>query len=86
MPKIELFTGALCPFCYGAKKLLKSKGVEFDEIDVTFKPKKRAAMAARAGKTSVPQIWIDDHHVGGYDELCALDQSGQLDGLLAQGE
>ena len=85
MTKIDLYTGALCPFCSMAKKLLKSKGVEFNEIDVTFKPKLRAEMAAKAGKSSVPQIWINDEHVGGCDELYALERSGQLDGLIAQG-
>ena len=85
MSKIEVYTGALCPFCSRVKKLLKNKGVDFREIDVTFKPKLRAEMAARAGKSSVPQIWINDRHVGGCDELYALEQSGELDGLIAQG-
>lgn len=68
-----------------ARKLLKKKGVDFQEVDVTFKPKLRKEMSARAGRSSVPQIWIDDQHVGGCDELYALDNSGELDKLLAQG-
>ncbi len=85
MAKIELYTGALCPYCSMARKLLKKKGVDFQEVDVTFKPKLRKEMSARAGRSSVPQIWIDDQHVGGCDELYALDNSGELDKLLAQG-
>lgn len=84
MAKVEVFTGALCPYCFSAKKLLKSKGVEFEEIDVTFKPGLRKEMAARAGSTSVPQIWINGNHVGGCDELHALERKGELDALLAQ--
>ena len=84
MAKIQVYTGALCPYCSSAKKLLKSKGVEFEEIDVTFKPSLRKEMAARAGRSSVPQIWINGQHVGGCDELYALERSGELDGMLAQ--
>lgn len=84
MAKVEVFTGALCPYCFSAKKLLKSKGVDFEEIDVTFKPGLRKEMAERAGRTSVPQIWINGNHIGGYDDLFALEQDGELDALLAQ--
>ena len=84
MAKVELYTGALCPYCSSAKKLLKNKGVEFQEIDVTFKPRLRKEMTARSGRSSVPQIWINGQHVGGCDDLYALERSGELDNLLAQ--
>lgn len=82
MAKIEIYTSAMCGFCYRAKRLLKKKGAEFTEIDVTFSPRKRARMAERAGSRSVPQIWIDDLHIGGSDELYALDARGRLDEML----
>lgn len=82
MPKVEIFTSLMCPYCSSAKSLLKNKGVDFDEIDVTFSPRKRRDMAQRAGRTSVPQIWIGGEHVGGCDELQALDASGKLDPML----
>jgi glutaredoxin 3 len=82
MQKVTIYTTGLCPYCHMAKKLLKNKGVSFDEIDVTFDPGKRADMAKRAGRRSVPQIWIGETHVGGCDELYALDQDGRLDRLL----
>ena len=82
MAKIEIYTTALCPFCYRAKHLLEKKGVEFTEIDVTFSRGQRAKMTERAGSRAVPQIWIDNQHIGGSDELYALDAQGSLDGLL----
>ena len=83
MPDVTIYTTGLCGFCYRAKALLEAKGVAFEEIDVTFNPKKRAEMRERAGgSTSVPQIWIGEHHVGGSDELYALEQAGELDALL----
>lgn len=85
MAKVEIYTAMMCPFCSRAVGLLKKKGAEFEETDVTFSPKKRKAMADRAGATSVPQIWIDGEHVGGCDELFALENAGKLDGLLGQG-
>lgn len=83
MPVIKIFTSGLCPFCYRAKSLLNAKGLEYEEVDVTFSPKKRREMAERAGRTSVPQIWIGDTHVGGSDELHALEAEGKLDALVA---
>jgi len=81
---ITIYTAMLCPFCSRAKNLLKAKQAEFDEIDVTFRPGVRAEMRARAGgSNSVPQIWIGDVHIGGSDELAALDRSGELDKMLA---
>ncbi|HUT48583.1 MAG TPA: glutaredoxin 3 [Alphaproteobacteria bacterium] len=84
MPDVTIYTTGLCGFCYRAKALLDSKGVAFDEIDVTFNPKKRAEMSARAGgANSVPQIWIGERHIGGSDELYTLEAQGELDALLA---
>ena len=83
MAKVVLYTTAFCGYCARAKALLESKGVAFEEIDVTFSPDKRAEMKARAnGRSTVPQIWIDGQHVGGSDELHALDRAGELDPLL----
>ena len=82
MPKIEIYTSAWCPYCIRAKALLMEKGVAFDEISVDGKPDVRADMARKAGKTSVPQIWIGDRHVGGCDNLFALERAGKLDPLL----
>lgn len=85
MAKVEVYSSALCPYCHRAKALLKRKGVPFEEIDVTMQPKKRAAMTARAdGRTSVPQIFIDDVGIGGCDELHALEAAGELDVRLGQ--
>ena len=83
MSGVVIYTSALCGFCSHAKRLLKQKGAEITEIDVTFSPKKRAEMMQKTGRTSVPQIWIGDHHVGGADELLALEEAGRLDDLLA---
>ncbi|MFM9978023.1 MAG: glutaredoxin 3 [Sphingomonadaceae bacterium] len=84
MPKVEIYTKFLCPYCGRALALLKRKGVSFDEHDITMDTAGRAAMIARAdGKTTVPQIFIGDVHVGGSDDLAALDASGALDRMLA---
>ena len=86
MAEIEIYTSPFCGFCWRAKSLLKHKGVEFDEIDITFHPGRRPEMMQRAnGSATVPQIFIDDAHIGGRDELLALDQKGGLDPLLAPG-
>ena len=80
---ITIYTTGLCPFCYRAKALLDDKGAAYEEISVTFSPRRRAEMAARAGgATSVPQIWIGERHIGGSDELEALESKGELDRLL----
>jgi len=84
-PAIVVYTAMLCPFCHQAKHLLNAKGVSYEEIDVTFRPAERANMREKAGgRNSVPQIFIDELHVGGCDELFALDTSGSLDALLAR--
>lgn len=87
MAKVEVYSSMLCGFCYRAKKLLEQKGVAFTEIDVMVNPSRRAEMVERSGgRTSVPQIFIDDRHIGGCEELFALDASKKLDVLLqAQG-
>lgn len=83
MKKIEIYSSMLCPFCYRAKKLLEQKGAAFTEIDVMLHPRRRAEMVQRSGgRTSVPQIFIDDQHVGGCDDLFALDASNKLEPLL----
>jgi glutaredoxin 3 len=82
--KIEIYTSPFCGYCYRAKKLLSEKGMEFIEFDVTADSSKRDEMVERAGgSTTVPQIFIDGHHVGGCDELHALERAGKLDPLLA---
>ena len=84
MAKVEIYTGMLCGYCHAAKTLLKQKGIEFTEFDVTAKPGRRQEMMQRAGgATSVPQIFIGETHVGGYDEMVALEARGELDPLLA---
>lgn len=83
MAKVEIYTKFLCGFCVRAKHLLADKGAEFEEIDVTMNAEKRAEMLDRAhGRTTVPQIFIDGRHIGGSDDLAALEAAGKLDGLL----
>lgn len=83
MPKIEIYSSQWCPFCVRAKMLLDSKQVEYTEIDVDRQPQQRALMTERTQRTSVPQIFIGSTHVGGCDELYALERQGQLDALLS---
>jgi glutaredoxin 3 len=83
--KVEVYTTNYCPYCMRAKVLLKSKGVKFEEIDVTDDPDLRAKMVVLAGgRQTVPEIFINGEIIGGCDELYALERSGQLDKLLAQ--
>ncbi len=85
MAKIIVYSSDYCPYCMMAKRLLNKKGVAFEEISVDGKPDVRREMTARAGgRTSVPQIWIGDVHVGGSDDLHALDRAGKLDPMLAE--
>jgi glutaredoxin 3 len=82
---IEIYTTRYCPYCHAAKRLLSGKGVEFTEIDVSGDAKGRSDMVARAnGRMTVPQIFIGSTHVGGYDDLSALDRAGKLDPLLGR--
>ena len=84
MAKVEIYTWSTCPFCVRAKGLLDRKGVAYSEVSVDGDEPGRDAMAARGnGKRSVPQIFIDDQHVGGCDELHGLERAGKLDDLLA---
>ncbi len=86
MPHIEIYTKMTCPYCARAKALLKAKGAEFQEYDITMGGPKRAEMLERAnGRTTVPQIFIDGRHIGGSDDLAALDKAGGLDPLLSVG-
>ena len=83
MPKIEVFTKIFCPYCSRAKALLDSKGADYEEIDLTMDRAGFDAMVARAGgRRTVPQIFIDGKHIGGSDDLAALDARGGLDPLL----
>ncbi|NLY57653.1 MAG: glutaredoxin 3 [Gammaproteobacteria bacterium] len=83
MTEITIYSSNYCPFCIRAKQLLGGKGLAFNEIIVDGQPAVRAEMTRLAGRTSVPQIWINGTHVGGCDELIALDRSGKLDKMLA---
>ena len=82
MSGIVIYSSAWCPFCIRAKHLLDSKGVRYEEISVDGNPAIRAEMTRKAGRTSVPQIWIGQTHVGGCDDLYALERAGKLDALL----
>ena len=84
MQSVEIYTSPLCGFCHAAKRLLNSKGVSFAEIDVLQQPHRKAEMVQRAnGGRTVPQIFIGPKHVGGCDDLYALERAGKLDALLA---
>ena len=83
MPKVVMYLTPFCPYCSRAAMLLKRKGVEWTELRVDLDPQLRQEMEQRSGRTSVPQIFIDDFHVGGCDELYALEAEGKLDGHLA---
>ncbi len=85
MKTVEIYTTPICGFCIAAKRLLNSKNVEFTEYNVMLKPALRAEMTQRAnGGRTVPQIFIGDEHVGGCDDLFALEQAGKLDAMLAE--
>ena len=84
MQPVEIYTTPFCGYCHAAKRLLSQKGVSFTEIDVSLQPELRQQMTERAkGRRTVPQIFVGDAYVGGFDELYALDSAGQLDHLLA---
>ena len=85
MEKVTIYVTDLCPFCWRAKRLLDIRGVEYNEVDVIREPERRLEMVERSGGlTSVPQIFIGELHVGGSDELVALDESGELEPLLKE--
>ena len=84
MPSVLMYSTRVCPYCVMAEKLLQKKGVaQLDKILIDADPAQREAMMARTGRRTVPQIYIGNHHVGGYDDLAALDRAGKLDALLA---
>jgi len=84
MAKIEIYTTPFCGYCARAKGLLDDKGAAYDEMDVMMDDKKRTEMRERSKRTTVPQIFINGQHIGGSDELAALERAGKLDALLAQ--
>jgi glutaredoxin 3 len=84
MARVEIYTTSWCPYCAAAKRLLDRKGASYEETDIDADPKARVTMMDRAGgRRTVPQIFIDGRHVGGSDDLHALDRAGRLDPLLA---
>jgi glutaredoxin 3 len=85
MPKVTMYSSAVCPYCINAERLLISKGVtEINKIRIDLQPELREEMMRRTGRRTVPQIYIDDRHIGGFDDLRALDIAGGLDPLLAK--
>ena len=86
MARVEIYTKFLCPYCARAKRLLDSKGVEYDEYEISMDAPKRSEMLQRAnGRHTVPQIFIEGSHIGGSDDLAQLEQDGKLDALLEVG-
>lgn len=83
MPQIAMYCTAVCPYCVAAERLLRSKGItEIEKIRVDLDPERRAEMMERTGRRTVPQIYIGETHVGGFDDLAALEHAGKLDPLL----
>lgn len=83
IPQITLYSSAICGYCVAAKNFLKSRGLTWEEVRIDTDPAARERMVAMAKRTSVPQIFIGDTHVGGYDDLMALHRAGKLDALVA---
>jgi len=83
---VKIYTTPYCPYCVRAKRLLERKGVPYEEIDVANDDEARVALEERTGRRTVPQIFIGEEHVGGSDDLHALEQEGKLDGMLQQGQ
>ena len=84
MAKVMMYATGVCPFCVMAERLLRSKGVsDIEKVRVDLEPKRRDEMVERTGRRTVPQIYVGDRHVGGFDDLAALDRAGGLDPLLA---
>ena len=85
MPKVLMYTTAVCPYCINAERLLTAKGVkDIEKIRVDLQPEQRMEMMQKTGRRTVPQIYIDDLHIGGFEELRSLDLAGKLEPLLAQ--
>ena len=80
---VTVYSTTICPYCVRAKQLLTQKGVQYDDINLDRSPELRTEVMQRSGRRTVPQIWVGDTHVGGFDELWALDRAGKLDPLLA---
>ena len=83
-PAVVMYTTGWCPYCERSRQLLAAKHVNFEEINIESQPEKRAEMQTRSGRRTVPQIFIGDQHVGGCDDLHALEDAGKLDGLLGR--
>ncbi len=84
MPTVRMYCTAVCPYCVAAERLLRSKGVmEIEKVRVDLDQERRVEMMQRTGRRTVPQIYVGDFHVGGFDDLAALDQAGKLEPLLA---
>jgi glutaredoxin 3 len=83
-PKVLMYATAACPFCQSAERLLLSKGIAIEKIRVDLEPERRAEMTKKSGRRTVPQIWIGSRHIGGCDDLYALDRAGGLDPLLEE--
>jgi glutaredoxin 3 len=82
MPRVLMYATAACPFCQSAERLLAAKGAQIEKIRVDLEPARRAEMTRKSGRHTVPQIWIGERHIGGCDDLYALDRKGGLDPLL----
>lgn len=82
MAKVTMYTTAVCPYCQMAERLLTAKGVQIEKVRVDIEPQRRVEMMEKTGRRTVPQIYVGDTHVGGYDDLSALDRAGKLDELL----
>jgi glutaredoxin 3 len=82
LAKVLMYLTAACPFCQSADRLLQEKGAEVEKVRVDLEPARRAEMLRRSGRRTVPQIWIGERHIGGCDDLYALDRAGKLDPLL----
>jgi glutaredoxin 3 len=82
MPRVIMYATAACPFCHSAERLLLAKGVALEKIRVDLEPARRAEMMQKSGRHTVPQIWIGERHIGGCDDLYALERQGKLDPLL----
>ncbi len=85
MSKVEIYTTPICPYCVAAKGLLKRKGIAFEEISVVDSDRRRAMTERAHGRRTVPQIFVGATHVGGYDDIAALERDGELDELLQAG-
>lgn len=84
MSAVRIYSNSTCAYCGAARMLLARKGVTFEDINIAVNPDRRSEMEQLSGRRSVPQIFVGDAHVGGFDDLCALDKSGELDQLLAE--